>query len=167
MWRIGAKLQAHFDTFKSLPRERFRLVAEGDVKCVLSPQDNQVHASNYLYSGAEPREARRLGFEQLCASMIKEVGQCYSAEASWPAPTALILDQFGSNLILPQLREIVSPSCKSLMYWCCSAACLWGFLVPSKSGGVTDYEDIVQRIFDDKLLRKGRDQKEILEAVSW
>lgn len=52
------------------------------------------------------------------------------------------------------------------MYWCCSAACLWGFLVPSESGGVTDYDDVVQKIFADEQLRKGRDQKQILEAAS-
>jgi len=94
------------------------------------------------------------------------VEECCATGQSWPLPTALILDQFGANVILPQLREIVSPSCKTLMYWCCSAACLWGFLVPSELGGVSDFEDVIQRIFKDEKLGKGRSEKEILEAVS-
>ncbi|MCJ1438144.1 hypothetical protein MMC27_007531 [Xylographa pallens] len=84
----------------------------------------------------------------------------------WPRPTALILDQFGANLTLPAAKSIVGPHCKTFMHWTPSAAALYGVLTPSKLGGFADYDQVVDKFYNDNDKRKGRDRMQILQEVS-
>jgi hypothetical protein len=43
---------------------------------------------------------------------------------------------------------------------------MYGFFVPSAKCGISDYETVVERIYSDEELRKGRDRAQIVEAVS-
>ena len=81
------------------------------------------------------------------------------------APTALILDQFGANITLPAAKSIVGPHCKTFMHWTPSAASLYGVLTPSKLGGFADYEETVDKFYNDHEKRKGRDRMQILQEV--
>lgn len=107
----------------------------------------------------------KLAFKQQCDSMSKTLAAYSSPGNNWPNPTALILDQYGSNIILPDLKKIIDPGCKTFMQWSPSAACLYGFLAPIKASGISDFENAVQRIYEDDNLRKGRERQEILEGV--
>lgn len=51
------------------------------------------------------------------------------------------------------------------MHWTPSASSLYGFLAPSKLGGFSDYDEVVDSIYHDDALRKGRERAEILEEV--
>ncbi|MCJ1323030.1 hypothetical protein MMC15_008381 [Xylographa vitiligo] len=68
---------------------------------------------------------------------------------SWPRLTALILDQFGANLTLPAAKSIV--------------AGLYPLLTPSKLGGFADYDEVVEKFYNDSEKRKGRERMQILE----
>ena len=107
----------------------------------------------------------KLAFKQQCDSMSQTLAAYASPGNNWPNPTALILDQYGSNLILPELKKLIDSSCKTFMQWSPSAGCLYGFLAPIKASGISDFEDALQRIYEDDTLRKGRERQEILEGV--
>ena len=43
---------------------------------------------------------------------------------------------------------------------------MYAFFAPFERSSFRDYEDAVERIFNDEKLRKGRERQEIIEAVS-
>jgi hypothetical protein len=89
-----------------------------------------------------------------------------SPSSTLPRPTALILDVFGGNLILPQAKDIVGPNVKAFMHITQGASAMYAFFAPFEHSGFSDYEDAVERILNDEKLRKGRERQEIIEAVS-
>jgi hypothetical protein len=89
-----------------------------------------------------------------------------SPSSNLPYPTAMVLDVYGTNLILPQAKKIAGPHVKTLMHITQGASSMYGFFVPSAKCGISDYETVVERIYSDEELRKGRDRAQIVEAVS-
>jgi hypothetical protein len=89
-----------------------------------------------------------------------------SPSSNLPCPTAMVLDVYGTNLILPQAKKIVGPNVKTLMHITQGASSMYGFFVPSAKCGISDYETVVERMYSDEELRKGRDRAQIVEAVS-
>ncbi|MCJ1398745.1 hypothetical protein MMC11_001946 [Xylographa trunciseda] len=147
---IALKAEADLAQYPGGPWDRLHIVKVGDGEINLR----------------QGPAAMGMAMQQYSAGWLSTLTDLSSGDsASWPRPTALVLDQFGANLTLPAAKSIVGSHCKTFMHWTPSAASLYGVLAPSKSGGFADYDEIVDRYYHDKTMRKGRERMEILEEV--
>jgi len=99
------------------------------------------------------------------ALFLSTLTSLYSPSSTLPHPTALIFDVFGGNMILPQAKEIIGPDVKTFMHITQGASAIYAFFAPFEHSGFSDYEDAVDRIFEDETLRNGRERQEIAAAV--
>jgi len=88
-------------------------------------------------------------------------------DSSLPPVTAIILDPFGGNLVHPASVDIVGPNCKFFVHVTQGASAFHGFGVPSEKSGISDFEEVIEKIWANEKLRNGREKQEILEAVSF
>ncbi len=168
-WEVS-KVEADLAQYSNLPLDRLHIVKAGKAKSVMLPAAS-VDYTDYqdltlaLSPGDQPA-AMNVAMEEYARTWLDTLSKlCSAGEDDWPKPTALILDQYGANLSLPAAKGIVGPDCKTFMHWTPSAACFYSFLAPSKLCGFSDYEEVVDRIYQDDTLRKGRERAEILEEV--
>ncbi|CZR66912.1 uncharacterized protein PAC_16813 [Phialocephala subalpina] len=143
------KAEADIAQYEDIPQDRIRIVGVGDAEVA------KLEGTKFMI----------VAFKQLCDGWLSTLEGLVEDGAKWPKPTALMNDQFGANLVLPDAKKIVGPSCKTFMHWTPSATSFYSFLAPGKLGGFADYEETVENYLKDDELRKGRERSEILEEV--
>ena len=111
-------------------------------------------------------EGMKIAMQEYITGFLDTLKTLTSEGQPWPKPTALVLDAYGPNMVLPTIKKIVGPDCKTYMHWTGCATTFYVFLAPSAASGFSDYAEIVDKYFNDEGLRKGRSREEILEAVN-
>jgi hypothetical protein len=110
-------------------------------------------------------KAMSVAFQQQVEGWTNTLKLAVSPGQEWPSPTALMLDCYGGNMILPDSKKIVGDECKTFKHWTGSATCMYGLVAPSSASGISDVVEIVDRYFEDEELRAGREKDAIIEAV--
>jgi len=107
-----------------------------------------------------------VALQQQMKLWFETVTELASPDSSLPPISAMMLDPFGGNLIRPKSVEIVGSGCKTFIHITQGASAFYLFGAPSEKAGISDFEDVIEKIYVDEKSRNGREKKEILEAVS-
>ncbi|RDW59520.1 hypothetical protein BP6252_12607 [Coleophoma cylindrospora] len=148
---VAAKGDAHLALFPDFARDRVRFVDAGDPD---------------LLSKGFGLGMLQQSMKDLSAAWLETLSSSTKPDSSWPAPTALVLDQAGTLDTLPQAREIVGPECKVLLHLTISASCAYGLFASTAESGVSDLEEIADEIMKDEAKRNGRERQTVIEQVA-
>lgn len=163
------RLEADQAQYTDLARERLHILPAGEKVYVfqfLPYFDAKARVNPRFRPDPSKGNPMMIAVKDTNALFLSTLTSLCSPSSTQPHPTALILDVFGGNLILPQAKEIVEPDVKTFMHITQGASAMYAFFASFEHSGFSDYEDAVERIFENEKLRKGRERHEIIEAVS-